>query len=340
MSYLSLANIVVMSKQIKRIFSIYKKLQNGLKVTTSELLDEFRHDNDVSIRSIQRDIKLIQELDPFVEQKRAGLDVEYQMAKEGRKISNVEIFSNQVLSFYFLKAHLNAFKNTVIEEDVNLLSEKLEKYARGDVLDDKSLYWDKNFGYYDYTQSDPQIRRVINAIVSEEWVDVKYETEQNSERSIICKLIKMFSYNGSLYAVAYIKHHNSFIALAIQNILYVNELYRPTKDLIYHKVPEFDMDEFSKYRFGVFWGNPKRVELLIDKKFKKYFINRNWHKSQRFSSDENDNLILVMNVPVSPELKSWIMFWADAIKVIAPDNLKKQLLALAENFIERNKLES
>lgn len=147
----------------------------------------------------------------------------------------------------------------------------------------------------------------------------------------------MFSYNGSLYAVAYIKHHNSFIALAIQNIYHVNMLYRPPKDLFYHKVPKFDMDEFSKYRFGVFWGEPFDIKLQIDKKFTRYFINRHWHKTQKFAFDEENNMILQMKVPLSPELKSWILSWADAVTVLSPDNLREDLIKKATLFTNRHK---
>lgn len=326
-----------MSNQVKRIFYIYRKLQSGAKLSTKDIYDDI-HDkfNDVSLRSIQRDMILLKDVEPLLESEKSGTEIKYKISKSASRKANVELYSKQIISFYFLKAHLSAFKNTIIEEDVNILSEKLEFYARGEIFDKFELYWDKNPGYYDYTQFDPQIRRVIDAIVSKEWVDVTYESQPESERSIICRLIKMFTYNGSLYAVAYIKHHNSFIALAIQNIYQVNKLYRPPKDLLYHKVPEFDMDEFSKYRFGVFWGEPYDIKLLIDKSYSRYFINRTWHKTQKISFDNKKNMILEMKVPLSPELKSWILSWAEVITVVSPENLKNEIILKAKEFIKRN----
>ena len=99
------------------------------------------------------------------------------------------------------------------------------------------------------------------------------------------------------------------------------------------EVPEFDYEEFSNIRFGVFWGEPENVKLQIDKKFKKYFVNRFWHNTQQLSEDKDDNMILKMKVPLSPELISWIISWHEAVLVLVPQTLREKVITKLKSTI-------
>ncbi len=86
-------------------------------------------------------------------------------------------------------------------------------------------------------------------------------------------------------------------------------------------VPSFNMEDYRNNRFGVFSGPLEKIHLQIDPRYALYFRNRSWHPSQQISTKKNGGLLLKMELPVSPELVTWILGWHTAIKVIKPDSL-------------------
>lgn len=327
-----------MIMQVERVLYLYKKLEAGNRVYLKDYLNSnISIFENISQRTLQRDMRLIKDIDNSVEKIYDSKEVYYKMNKSGLNLKKISIESNELLSLYILKAHLKLFNRTQVSDVAESLLEKIEKFASGNVFDSKELFWDKNFGNYNYMNNDTQISRVITAITKSKWVEVSYASGKGKPNIFICKLIRMFTYNGSLYAVAYVPHHSSFIALLIQNIDEIQFIDKISKELQQTQIPKFDPEEFSKNRFGVFYGKPEKIELEIDKEFVKYFENRFWHSTQNLKYQSNGNLTLKMNTHLSPELIAWIMSWSSAITIIKPEKLKNEIINNAKMIIEKYK---
>jgi len=312
-----------MADQIHRIVYLLRKFQTGTKFTTKEILDELPSEfSDVSLRTIQRDLVLLQECEPSLTFSKQGKVVTWEIPRIARRPSNlIKLSANELLSFHVLKAHLKTFHGTMIEEEVNQLTKKLEEIAPQEVYSDESLYWDQNIGHFDYTNFDPIIRKVINFTAHKTWVTVEYNPKNMGEIHKFTGLFrKLFTYTGYLYVVAYIPKHESHIALAIQNIEHITpyEEFR-------HKIPEFDFNDWTKNRFGVFYGEIRNVELKINREYKYYFINRRWHQTQSESVDAEGNLLLRMKIPICPDFIAWVISWGDAVTVMEPEELIEEV---------------
>ncbi|MFH1051413.1 MAG: WYL domain-containing protein [bacterium] len=311
------------SAKTARVLFLYKKLLNGKKFTTDEahdlIEDEF---GTTSLRSIQRDLSLLQECEPMLISQKDGKKNIWKLDKSAIKArGHVHFEKNQILSFHILKAHLKAFRKTVIEEEMKALTDKLEEIAPQEVFSYDSLYWDQNIGQYDYTQKDPMIRRIIKYISEEQWVKVEYRTGGRDKTKKFDILLRcFFYYAGSLYCVAYVPYHGHHIALAVQ---YIDKL----EPIEYHryKAPIFDFTKWSKYRFGVYHGDLKKVVLRINKLYNVYFENRSFHQSQKLSKDSHGNLLIELRVPLVDDFISWLMSWGEAITVVKPKELIKIL---------------
>ncbi|ROL61951.1 WYL domain-containing protein, partial [Bacteroidetes/Chlorobi group bacterium ChocPot_Mid] len=257
------------SVKTARVLFLYKKLLNGKKFTTDEahemIEDEF---GTTSVRSVQRDLSLLQECEPMLFSEKDGRQNVWKLEKSAVKPKAIVHFEkNQLLSFHILKAHLKAFRKTVIEEEIKTLTDKLEEIAPHEVFSYDSLYWDQNIGQYDYTQKDPTIRRIIKFISEEQWVKVEYRSGGKEKVKKFDILLRcFFYYSGSLYCVAYVPYHGHHIALAVQHI----DKLEPLETHRY-KAKKFDFKEWSKYRFGVYHGELKKVVLRIHKGFNVYF---------------------------------------------------------------------
>lgn len=313
-----------MPGQPHRLIYMYRKFLEGEVLTSGKLQDMVSEDIEiVSRRTIQRDLRLLQKLDPALVGIEKGKEIYWSIPRDYRLPKQVVRFdSNEILAFHFLKAHLKSFRGTVIEKDVERLYKKLEKLAPREVVVDETIYWDQNVGYYDYSKINDILEKVIEATATKNWYRITYVAPKvGTSKEIIALFETIFSYLGLLYVVAYIPKHKIHVSLAVHNINKLEEL-RDYLDV----APPFNFREWSSYRFGVFSGEIFEVKLLIKKEFKHFFLNRRWHVSQVEKFDNEGNLILEMKVPVGVDLINWILSWSDALIVLQPQELIQKIV--------------
>jgi predicted DNA-binding transcriptional regulator YafY len=313
-----------MPGQPHRLLYMYRKFLEGEVLTSGQLQDMVSEEIEiVSRRTIQRDLRLLQKLDPSLVGVEKGREIFWSIPRDYRYPKQVVRFdTNELLAFHFLKAHLKTFRGTVIEKDVERLYKKIEKLAPYEVVLDETIYWDQNVGYYDYSKLNDILEKVIKATATKGWYQVTYNAPKTgTSKDIIARFETIFSYLGLLYVVAYIPKHKIHVSLAIHNISNLQEL--PD---YFDVAPPFNFREWSSYRFGVFSGEIFDVKLLIKKEFKHFFLNRRWHVSQVEKFDKDGNLILEMKVPVGVDLINWILSWSDAIIVLEPPELIKKVV--------------
>jgi len=319
------------SEKAARIVFLLKKFQAGNRFSTKEIYQMLEKEfGTLSMRTIQRDLQLLLDCEPMLECNKKGRSNYWELNRSVAKPKSIIHFEeNELISFHVLKAHLKAFRKTVIEEEIEQLTNKLETIAPSEVFLKESLYWDKNIGQFDYTQFDSQIRRAIKYISEKKWVEVAYDTAGHGETKRYKIMLRcIFNYAGSLYCVGYIPDYGD-VALAIQHLENINVI-----EDYYHKVPIFDFNKWSRNRFGVFYGKLRKVQLKIDKQYTKYFINRKWHPSQKESYDQKGNYIIELRVPLGPDFISWLMSWNEAITILKPVDLIKTINLKLRNTLK------
>jgi predicted DNA-binding transcriptional regulator YafY len=307
----------------KRIVFLFKTFLSGKQLTTAELQEEIRNEElgDVKIRTLQRDLQLLEEMDTRITKRREGRSYLWYIPRHSLQTNSFFFKDNQLLSLYILKSHLKNLKNTIVSKELETLLMTLEEKYPSQVIANKDLYWDKNIGNYDYSKHNKTIDKIIDSIVNHEWVKIEYDPSETGKVKIYTgKIARIFSYDGYLYIAVYVPDYGYYIAMSIHRILSINKI-----SPIETEVPEFDEEEFLNIRFGVFWGEPKKVKLRIEIDFAKYFINRYWHSSQVITENDDGSLELCLSVPVSHELISWILSWHQAITVIEPDELIEKI---------------
>lgn len=320
-------------EQARRVLSILKLFQKNVKLTTNEVLDlisaEYKY---LSKRSTQRDLKILSD-EGYIENIGHGQNSYWRQVKEKSLIAPpVIIKTEELLSFYLLKAYLKTFRGTEIEDEVNNLTEKIEFLAPGSAIIEETLYWDQNVGYYNYREKYRIISQLLHFIHEKTWLKIKYvRLSDGKEREYELLPTSLYTYSGTIYMVAYNFNAKKFINFAVHNILSIEEATNQSR-----KSPEFDYEKFRSERFGVIDGKVTTVRLKIHKDFVKYFEKRFWHPSQKLSHDKDGNMILKLDVPVTGDLIGFICHWEDGITVLEPDKLKyevkKTLKAALENY--------
>ena len=84
----------------------------------------------------------------------------------------------------------------------------------------------------------------------------------------------------------------------------------------------------------MFGGETKRVKLRCHKSLIGVFIDR--FGRNIIVSPDGDYFEVIVEVAVSPVFLSWLMQFGKKIQVIAPDDVKGELLSLANEIIDIN----
>jgi proteasome accessory factor B len=231
------------------------------------------------------------------------------------------IQKSELISLYILKAYLKEFRGTKIEDNLTSIIDKLEDMAPGEVYLDldntNDLVWDQDYGAYDYSKLDDLIHQVIDAIVNKNWLQIIYQgRDETTGKTYMIFPYRLFSYHGSIYLATYSSQHQNTISLAMQRIKSIAFAENMTDP-----APSFSLENYRNKRFGVFSGPQETIQLKIDPRYALYFRNRSWHPSQEIKIQNDGSLLLTMEVPLSPELITWILGWHTAIKVIKPESL-------------------
>ena len=301
-------------------------LSSGYKISSEILMKEF--DNQVSKRTLQRDIQQLSEILPLEMANINNRSQEWFLPNYYKRMLVPVIQKNELLSFHYLKSYLKGFKGTSIEKDLDKIGEKLETLVPGDVLlftdtESKELIYDQNKGYFDYSNFDDIIIKLIDAITTKNWIKISYNPiDSDEEKTHTIFPHKIYSYNGSMYLLATVYHYKKPISFLIHFIKDIQDSDKRKRDK-----PDFSMDEFSISRFGVYSGEPEHVVLNVGKDIKRHFMGHLWHESQKFVENDDGSLVLEMDVPIVPDFVAWVLSWGNELKVIEPDILKEKVVA-------------
>lgn len=95
--------------------------------------------------------------------------------------------------------------------------------------------------------------------------------------------------------------------------------------------------EIFKNSWGIYTGGEEmEVKLKFPPGWNEYLENKYWIENQE-TEYVKDGIILKMRVKHSYEFISWIMGWGDEVEILAPINLKKEVISRANSIIKKYK---
>jgi predicted DNA-binding transcriptional regulator YafY len=271
----------------------------------------------VSIRQIQRDLRAIGDAGVPLVETRDGHLVRWSIPRHARLVQPLHIHKQEVLSLHVLKGALSAFTNTRVQRDVEHLIAELERIVPGAVFLQEDVVSEVSPGRFTTAISDAAMEAIITAIVDPHWDRVTYRALAAAEaKTFVVSFCRLIDHAGRLYVAAWHPVHKQYITLAADRIEHVERANDITDD-----VHVFDEQRYREARFGVFDGDLVDVELRIDASAAEFFMGRQWHPSQTFVVHDNGDVTMRMRVPLSPELVSWLVGWADVMRIVRPEEV-------------------
>ena len=317
-----------------RIIRILEMLASGKYITTDLLFEKF--ERQVSKRTLQRDLNEIADILPLDRIKLSYNENSWRLPNYYHNILKPIIQKNEILAFHYLKSFIKSFKNTSLNKSLNKLSNTLENLVPGniilhtDIINGNMIY-DQSLGTIDYSKQNDIINDIIEHMSLSNWIDIIYQSDNSdSQQTITVFAQRIYHYNGTLYLLANQKDSSPLKTFSIH---YIKSLIKsPIQD---NSRPIFSEEEFKHNRFAVYEGTPEKVEFIVSKDVKKYFINRDWHTSQKIILNDDGTLLIEMFVPIVPDFISWIFSWSDEIIVKSPKKLIGQIKYQCKKMTEQ-----
>jgi predicted DNA-binding transcriptional regulator YafY len=314
------------------------------RFTVTDLHTWLNTDEPVHLRNVQRDLKVLAEVHSDV----VGTDRQdgklcYFIHPDMRGKISLPIQKNGLLAFFLLKRIKPFFapKAKTLEELAEAVTDRASDsdYELFEDLDEHLEESTFLFGEQSPFSIDGQMfNALLTSLVKNNKLKILYSAAAKHKpiKKIICPA-KLVLYKGELYFICmseYNPDHDFYIKLC--RILSV-ELMRDTF------VPDPKRIKRIKDRlvnsFGMFDGNVPRLQKVIVRfpagpYYQHIFTEKQFHNSQKISTDKNGDTLISMNVPVGLDLINWVLSWPEAV-VVEPEELKKEMLTVARTLLKK-----
>ncbi len=99
---------------------------------------------------------------------------------------------------------------------------------------------------------------------------------------------------------------------------------------------DFNLKEYSKRSFGVYFGEVLSVKLQFDKEIAQDVLSYNFHPTQKVQLQEDGSVIVKFKASGDKEIMWHIFKWGDKVKILAPKSLLKDYKNTLKAVFEKN----
>jgi predicted DNA-binding transcriptional regulator YafY len=287
----------------------------------------------VSTRTIRRDLQALQEAGFSIydegeenETKRWRLDAQpFRAVQEGLSVADVA-------ALYLSRSIVSGMSGWPLADELGSALAKIERALNPRMRDFLST-----LPQVISTKTAPRARqesgrlidvtrRLRDAIRDRRVVQMRYFSAQSHRaKSYSVEPYRLTLAQGGVYLIAWVPAYDEFRTFAVERVEQLTvseETFRKTREL-----PE---DVFGS-SMGVFSGPAERIEIEFDARVAPYIGGRVWHESQQVTQLPDGGIRLTLDVSNDWALRSWLMGFGSAAKVISPAALAETLRAELAN---------
>jgi predicted DNA-binding transcriptional regulator YafY len=173
----------------------------------------------------------------------------------------------------------------------------------------------------DYSHASETLRMLQQALHERRTLEAKYHSfGRDTVTSRRLDPLHLWYQQGGIYLAAYCHTRRQVLTFALERFRQV----RLTEDT-FEAPREFNLDRYLEGSFGIFRGEPVRVTLRFSRQVGRYVAERQWHPSQVVSLLLTGELEMTLRVPLSPELRRWILGYGKDVEVLEPKSLREDI---------------
>ncbi len=311
-----------------RIIQIDEDIRSGIYPSIQFLMDK----HGVSRRTILRDIEFLRDryqAPVECDRNRGG----YYYSDSTFAIKNVLLTEGDLFTVSTVMHLMEQYKNTPLETQFKHMMGKISELLPEKVTVD-SGFLNKDISFI----SDPLpsiaegvFDNIFEAIKTHRVLNFHYRSVSSQEyKARIFNPYHVLCQKGNWYVFGFDQAagENRIYALSrIKKIKIKTEKFT---------VPEgFDISKEVDLSFGI-WHNteePEAYELLFDSSLANYILEREWHKNQEMKQREDGSVYLKFSSNQRQQILSWVLGFGPAVKVLAPESLKQDVIESARKVI-------
>lgn len=314
-----------------RYKTIDKCLQNNYRQWTlddlieacSDALYEYEgREVNVSKRTVQLDIQLMRSDKLGYNAPITVYDKKYyKYEEEDYSITDIPITENDMNVLSETVEMLKQFKDFSLFSELGGIIQRLEDKVYTEKTHQASIiHLDKNENLKGLHWLDELYQAIQKKVV----LKLEYKSFKAKEANIIPfhpRLLKEF--NNRWFLIGMGNKSRGIVNLALDRIISIDYDFT-----IAYSEFEFDADEFYKNVVGVTVNRerPSVIKLKVNKYHAPYVITKPFHNSQRtVQENEDGSVIITFLVKLNFELERIILGYGDAIEVLKPERLRKQI---------------
>jgi len=274
------------------------------------VLKELEGELDLSIRTIQRYIRSIEEAGFPLYSSKAGT---YSFM-EGYSLKKMQLSDNEACLLVLMDNLVSSLGNKKFSDAFKGLKSRI---LSGDV-DNPFYIKEQESSFY----ADDEISKVLESSINKkEIINIDYFSEK--QKKIIpmpyLKPLKIANYDGFWYLISFATKDKvlKFLISNIKAATPINKFFKYNKKI----------EKIIKESKNIWFESERNIEvkLLIDKSVIRYFQNKEYFPLQKIEQNKDGNFILICKASKLQEIEPDILHWIPYIKIISPQNYAEQI---------------
>ena len=305
--------------QLLRLVFIDRKIREGMQSGKFANCTSIAAEYEVSPKTIMRDI------DYLKNQRDAPLAYDpakkgYFYTEENYSLPAISLNESDLFAICIAQNALKQHRNTPIYDKLAAVFRKIEDSLPDKVSIQPSWTSDRISVVEDrLTDIDPQVWEcVAKGLEDNRQLEIKYRRPGSSQT--LGRLVDPYhavGYQGEWYLVGYCHLRREIRTFAVSRI---RKARLPGSFFV--MPADFSFQQYWGNRFGVF-GSTEEISVVIrfSKEQAPYVQEREWHPTQKLTSQEDGGLVMSMTTTHLFDVKRWVLSWGRGVRVLQPPEL-------------------
>jgi predicted DNA-binding transcriptional regulator YafY len=295
----------------------------------------------VTTRTIRRDLQALEEAGFPIYDDRSHDDGRTRWTMHGQAFKGLStgLTLSELCALYFSRTLLEALAGTPFRTELQAAFDKLA----GSLTPHMRQFLDQlphviaskpdpiRRGRSDGVSRQKQVvARALEATLQHRQAHVTYYSRSSDRtKTYLVHPYRLAYAQGGLYLLAHVPEYGEVRTFAVERIEDMSLLEDRFAAADDGPEPAFP------HSLGVHSGPPQRVVVEFDKTAASYVCSREWHQSQTYRETAEGGVQLTLDVCVDQALRSWILSFGPAARVIAPSDLADDIAAQLARASER-----
>jgi predicted DNA-binding transcriptional regulator YafY len=300
------------------------------KITAAELT---RRLNDqgyaVNKRTVERDLKMFEELFGLVADDRSR-PYGWQWGPDSPAIDLPSLDDGQALTLSVAEPFVAQLLPPPVLEALKPMLLAAQRKLRESVGAKQLKAWSEKIYNTPPTQPlipariTPEVHDVVGmGLLRDQWLRIQYEKRGATiSASFDVQPLGLVTRGPMLYLICRFKGHTDERTIALSRIEHVELLPE-----LFKRPNEFSLREFvEKGRMGYGDSKMSKIKLRFDRQRGEQFFETPLSSDQVISEEGKDFLLVTATIPITPQLRRWLLGFGADVEVIEPVSLRRDVV--------------